>query len=92
MYGKLIEGELQTAPRKLEINGNWVWNASAEDHLAQGWKSVRFTDEPEPIEGYFWQSGWTETETEIVQTWTLVELPDEVDDAEAFNIIFGGEE
>lgn len=91
MYGKLIEGELQTAPKKLEINGNWVWNAPSEAYLAQGWKPVRFTDEPEPIEGYFWQSGWTETEAEIVQTWTQEPLPDEVDEAEAFDIIFGGE-
>ncbi len=91
MYGKLIEGELQTAPKKLEINGNWVWNAPSEEYLAQGWKPVRFTDEPEPIEGYFWQSGWTETETEIVQTWTQEPLPDDVDEAEAFEIIFGGE-
>lgn len=89
MYGKLTEGELQTAPKKLEINGNWVWNAPAEDYLAQGWKPVRFTDEPEPIEGYFWQSGWTETETEIVQTWTQEPLPDDVDEAEAWNILFG---
>lgn len=91
MYGILIEGELQTAPKKLEINGNWVWNAPSEAYLAQGWKSVRFTDEPEPVEGYFWQSGWTETETEIVQTWTQEPLPDDVDEAEAFEIIFGGE-
>lgn len=89
MYGKLIEGELQNAPKKLEINGNWVWNAPAEEYLAQGWKEVRFTDEPEPIEGYFWQSGWTETETEIVQTWTQEPLPDDVDEAEAWNILFG---
>lgn len=90
MYGKLIEGVLQTAPKKLEINGNWVWNAPSEEYIAQGWKAVRFTDEPEHIEGYFWQSGWTETEAEIVQTWTQEPLPDEVDEAEAFGIIFGG--
>ena len=88
MYGKLIEGELQTAPKKLEINGNWVWNASAEDYLAQGWKAVRLTDEPEAPAGFYYESGWTETETEIVQTWTKKELPDEIDDAEAFRIIF----
>jgi len=91
MYGKLIEGELQTAPKKLEINDNCVWNAPSEEYLAQGWKLVRFTDEPEAPTGYYYESGWEETETEIVQTWTLVELPDEVDDAEAFSIIFGEE-
>ena len=91
MYAKLKDGNFVEAPRKLEINGNWVWNAPSEAYLAQGWKAVRFTDEPEPIEGYYWQSGWTETETEIVQTWTQEPLPDDVDEAEAFDIIFGGE-
>lgn len=92
MYGKLVGGDLNLAPKKLEVNGNWVWNASAGDYLAQGWKSLRFTEEPEPIEGYYWKSGWTETEVEIVQTWEQKELPDEVDEAEAFDIIFGGGE
>ena len=91
MYVKLIDGNLKIAPKKLTLGESTVWNASVSDYLAQGWKPVRFTDEPEPIEGYYWQSGWTETETEIVQTWTQEPLPDDVDEAEAFDIIFGGE-
>lgn len=89
MYAKLIEGNLRVAPKKLEINGNWVWNAPASDYLAQGWKLVRFTETPEAPEGYYYESGWEEAEAEIVQTWTLVEEPDDIDEAEAFNIIFG---
>ena len=68
-----------------------MWNASTEEYLAQGWKPVRFTAETEAPEGYYYESGWTETETEIVQTWTQEPLPDDVDEAEAFDIIFGGE-
>ena len=92
MYGKLVGGDLNLAPKKLEVNSNWVWNASAGDYLAQGWKPLRLTEEPEPIEGYYWESGWTETETKIVQTWDAKPLPDDIDEAEAFNIIFGGAE
>lgn len=92
MYGRLIDGVLINAPKKLEINGSWVWNAPAEEYLLQGWKPVQFTDAPEAPEGYYYRSEWTEEDAEIVQTWVLEKLPDEVDDAEAFNIIFGGEE
>ena len=89
MYGRLIDGILTTAPKKLEINGSWVWNAPAEEYLLQGWMPVRLTDAPEAPEGYYYCSGWSEDEDEIVQTWKLEKLPDEVNDAEAFGIIFG---
>jgi len=89
MYGKLTLGSLTIAPSKLIIVGNQVWNAPSEEYLAQGWKPVRFTDAPEAPEGYYYESGWSETEDEIVQTWTQKPLPDEVDESEAWNILFG---
>lgn len=92
MYGKLIDGNLQIAPKHLDTPDYHVYNPSAELYAERGYKPVTFTDEPEAPTGYYYESGWEETETEIVQTWALVELPDEVDDAEAFSIIFGGEE
>ena len=89
MYAKLINGSLRAAPKKLIIEDEQVWNAPSEAYLSQGWKPVRFTETPEAPEGYYYESGWEEAEAEIVQTWTLVEEPDDIDDAEAFNIIFG---
>ena len=89
---KLIDGELQFAPRKLNGDGVVVYNPPAEMYAAQGWKPVQFTDAPEAPTGYTYDSGWEETAESIVQTWTLVPLPDEVDEAEAYNIIFGGAE
>lgn len=91
-YGKLIDGELQFAPRKLNGDGVVVYNPPAEMYLAAGYKPVEFTDAPEAPEGYAYESSWEETAESIVQTWTLVPLPDEVDEAEAFDIIFGGTE
>lgn len=92
-YGKLIDGELQFAPRKLNGDGVVVYNPPEAMYREQGYKPVEFTDAPDnPPEGYYYESGWEETEEAIVQTWTLVKLPDEVDDAEAFDIIFGGAE
>lgn len=89
MYGKLIEGVLSEAPKKLTIGDNQVWNAPAEEYIIQGWKPVRFTDAPEAPEGYYYRSEWTEDDAEIVQSWVLEKLPDEVDEAEAWNILFG---
>ena len=92
MYGKLINGNLTIAPKMLTIGDNHVWNATAEQYAAQGWLPVVFTDAPEPPEGYTYESGWAEEDNQIVQTWTMVELPDDIDDAEALQIILGGDE
>lgn len=91
MYGKLIDGNLRIASKMLHIGSTKVWNASAADYAAQGWLPVVYTDMPTPPEGYDYESGWEQTEDSIVQTWTLVELPDDIDDAEALNIILGGD-
>ena len=91
MYAKLEENVLIPAPKVLPGDGVNVWNPPAEMYLAQGWKPVVFTDEPEAPSGYFCESGWEEQTDAIVQTWTLTPLPDDIDDAEAYGIIFGGE-
>lgn len=92
MYGELIDGNLLIAPRKLNGDGVVVYNPPESMYRAQGWKPVEFTDAPEAPEGFYYESGWEETADSIVQTWTLVPLPDDIDDAEAFDIIFGGGE
>lgn len=90
MYAKLIDGQLYRAPRKLPGDGVVVYNPPAEMYLAAGWKPVEFVEAPEAPEGFYYESGWEETEEAIVQTWTLVKEPDDIDEAEAFDIIFGG--
>lgn len=91
-YAKLIDGNLEIAPRKLKGDGVVVYNPPAEMYAAQGWKPVQFTDAPEAPTGYTYDSGWEETAEAIAQTWTLVPLPDDISDDEAFEIIFGGAE
>lgn len=91
MYGKLIDGELQIAPKKLNGDGVVVYNPPAEMYIAQGWKPVEYTEQPgDPPSGYYYESGWEEQTEAIVQTWTLTPLPDDIDEAEAYDIIFGG--
>lgn len=90
MYGKLIDGFIQRAPRKLPGDGVVVYNPPAEMYLAAGWKPVEFVDAPEAPEGFYYEPGWEERAEAIVQVWTLVQEPDDIDEAEAFDIIFGG--
>ena len=87
MYGKLIDGFVQIAPDKITVGTNNIWNASAELMLTQGWKLVVFTEPPEAPSGYYYESGWSEDETEITQTWTKKEVPDEVSAEEALAAI-----
>lgn len=90
MYGYLENEELHRAPNPMVIGENRVWNPTGEMYEAAGYKKVIFTDPPETEEGYHAESGWEEQADKIVQVWTVVKDPDDIDDAEAFDIIFGG--
>lgn len=92
MYGYLENEELHRAPNPLDIETNRVWNPVDAQYEMAGYKKVIFTDPPETEEGYHVESGWEEREIEIVQVWTIVEDSDDIDEAEAYTIIFGGTE
>lgn len=92
MYAKLIDGALTAAPKKLPGDGVIVYNPPAEMYAAAGYKPVQFTEMPEAPSGYYYESGWEEQDDAIVQVWTLTPLPDDIDEAEAYDIIFGGAE
>ena len=84
MYAKLIGGSIRSATEKFN---------TPEEYLAAGYLPVTFTDPPNnPPVGYEYEFGWEQTDDAIVQTWTLTPLPDDIDEAEAFDIIFGGAE
>lgn len=83
MFGKLIDGAIVAAPEKLIIDSKQVWNASADEYFAQGWKPIIITDPPDPEKGFYFIPGWKETTKKITQTWTKAEEPDIVSDSEA---------
>lgn len=94
MYAKLQNGILRSAPRTITWNGCTVNNPSDDKLVELGYKPVRYTDMPEnTTEGKHYESGWTDTESEIIQTWNLVEDPiypePELSADEALNIIMG---
>ena len=90
-YAKLINNQLVLAPNPIRVDGNYIGNPPAEIYAAEGYKPVRYTEPPETEEGYIAVPGWTETEEDIVQTWTVETEPDEVDADRAMEILFGGE-
>lgn len=83
MYGKLIDNNLFVAPHRLNGNGTIVFNPPHKMYIDQGWKLVIFTDMPDPPEGYTYESSWSEIDSTITQIWTLIKLPDDIDDSEA---------
>lgn len=91
MYAKLINGALIVAPRKLPIGSTIVYNPSEDMLLAEGYKPVVYTAEPETEPGYYAESRWEDQGDSIVQVWTIVEEPADMDipDEEAFSIIMG---
>lgn len=75
-YAKLINSYPTYAPNPILHNGLWHGNPPGSVYEAEGYKPVVYSDPPtEPAEGYQWQETWSETETEIVQGWVLVEVP-----------------
>ena len=92
MYGYLENETLHRAPNPLDVEDTRVWNPSNEQYEAAGYKKIIFTDPPETEPGYHAESGWEEQGDRIVQVWAVVKDPDDIDDSEAFDIIFGGAE
>ena len=80
-YGKLIDGNIVYAPRKLRGDEYTVYNPTEEQLTEAGYKPVTYTDAPVVEPGYIAVPGWTETETEIVQTWTVELAPVTEEDA-----------
>ncbi len=89
-YAKLINSYPQYAPNPILVGENWIGNPPGSVYEAEGYKPVVYTNPPtEPGEGYQWVESWSETDTEIVQGWVLVEA--EYDGEAAMDFLFGGE-
>lgn len=94
MYAKLISGTLRSAPKKVTYNGKVIFNPPEDVLLDMGYLPVTYTDMPSDApDGQHYESHWEQTDTEIVQAWTLVdntaEPEPELSADEALNIIMG---
>ena len=76
LLGKLIDGALSYAPRKIIIDGKTIFNPGEELLKEQGYKEMQTTDMPDDApEGKLYVSGWTDAGDTIQQVWTLVDAP-----------------
>ena len=71
-YAKLVDGEPELAVMPLKVGGRDVWTS---DPRPYGYKELILTPAPPVEDGYVAEyDGWTETETQIVRRWRLVQL------------------
>ena len=74
-YGKLINGIIQYAPRKIRNGDTVTYNPLPEMLMEFGYFPVRLTDQPVPQQGYYANYHWEERNGEIVQVWEVIENP-----------------
>ena len=86
MLGKLVNGALSYAPKKIVIDGKTIFNPPESLLKEQGYKDVETTEAPtvttmtqQPV------STWTNQENKIVQSWTIA--PAQPDPQEALREI-----
>lgn len=90
IYGKLVGGALHGAPRPIRTENGDVFTTDPALLLHYGYKPIITAEYPS--DGGYYTESWTETETEITQTWTEVQQSDDdpISDSEALEIITGG--
>lgn len=46
MFGKVIDGKLVVAGKKIKIENGWITNPTEEDLKANGYKEIEYTEKP----------------------------------------------
>lgn len=80
-YGKLINNQLVLAPNPIIIADRQIGNPPGEVYISDGYKPVVYTDPPTVEPGYAAVPGWEENVLEIVQVWTVEQVPITEEDA-----------
>lgn len=68
-----------------------ITNPSAELIMAHGFKPLIEEGKPSDT-GYTYSPVWTQTNNNIVRSWVVDEINEEITDSEALAIIIGGED
>lgn len=77
MYGKLQNGIMTPAPRKIYLDDWVILNPTPEQYLEAGYLKVVYTEPPEIPEGFEAIPEWEEQDGQIVQVWRLEEIQNE---------------
>lgn len=74
-YGKIINGKLTYAPNRIVLSGMQIFNPTDDQLIQVGYKPITETpmpEEPAP-EGQHYEAQYADGETEITQSWVLVD-------------------
>lgn len=75
MLGKIIDGKLTYPPHRIALNGMQIFNPTDDQLIQVGYKPITETpipEEPAP-EGQHYEAQYTDGETQITQSWVLVD-------------------
>lgn len=74
MLGKIINGQLTYPPHRIILNGMQIFNPTETQLISAGYKPIVETDMPDDAPGgQHYEAKYTDEETEIAQSWVLVE-------------------
>lgn len=76
MLGKIIDGVLTYPPHRIVIDGMQIFNPTETQLISAGYKPIIETDMPDDApDGQHYEAQYTDGETEITQSWVLVDNP-----------------
>lgn len=74
MLGKIINGQLTYPPHRIVLSGMQIFNPTEEQLISAGYKPIIETDMPDDApDGQHYEAQYTDGETQITQSWVLVE-------------------
>ena len=76
MLGKIIDGVLTYPPHRIVIDGMQIFNPTETQLISVGYKLIVETDMPDDApEGQHYEAQYADGETQITQSWVLVDNP-----------------
>ena len=76
MLGKIINGQLTYPPHRIVLSGMQIFNPTETQLISDRYKPIIETDMPDDApEGQHYEAQYTDGETEITQSWVLVDNP-----------------
>ena len=74
MLGKIIDGKLTYPPHRIVLDGMQIFNPTETQLISAGYKPIIETDMPDDAPGgQHYEAQYTDGETQITQSWVLVE-------------------
>ena len=76
MLGKIIDGVLTYPPHRIVLDGMQIFNPTETQLISAGYKPIIEIDMPDDApDGQHYEAQYTDGETQITQSWVLVDNP-----------------